>query len=124
MVKGANNFWKFRGLIDGFNESRRQIDSGVEKTTDDSMSAIQFCTTHKGYLPQYSYILRNPEPLGTEKNNVVCSRLGTMLQIVIQKEGEDKKTSEFQKYIGGTTACMNRLSIATKGCGQLTSNYT
>ena len=34
------------------------------------------------------------------------------------------KKSEFQKYIGGTTACMNRLDIATKGCDQLTSNDT
>ena len=34
------------------------------------------------------------------------------------------KASEFQKYLGGTNACMKRLSISTKGCGQLTSNYT
>ena len=30
-VKGTNNFWKICGLIDGFNKSRRQIASGVEK---------------------------------------------------------------------------------------------
>ena len=29
-VKGTDNFWKIRGLVDGFNESRRQIASGVE----------------------------------------------------------------------------------------------
>ena len=34
------------------------------------------------------------------------------------------KTSKFQKYLGGTTACINGLDIATKGCGQLTSNIT
>ena len=34
------------------------------------------------------------------------------------------KTSEIQKYLVGTTSCMNRLSISNKGCGQLTSNYT
>ena len=34
------------------------------------------------------------------------------------------KTSNFQKKMGGTTECMKRLSIATKGCGQLTSNDT
>ena len=57
LVKGTNNFWKFRGIIDGFNESHRQIASGVEKTEDELMSAIQLCTTPEGDLPHYSYIL-------------------------------------------------------------------
>ena len=34
------------------------------------------------------------------------------------------KKSTFQSVLGGTAACMKRLAIATKGCGQLTSNYT
>ena len=34
------------------------------------------------------------------------------------------KTSKFQKFLGGTTVCMNRIAIDTKGCGQLTSNDT
>ena len=29
-----------------------------------------------------------------------------------------------QKYIGGTAVCMKILMMATKGCAQLTSNYT
>ena len=56
--------------------------------------------------------------------NVACSRLGKMLHLEIQKGKEAMKTSKFQKDIGGTTACMKRLAIATKGCGQLTSNDT
>ena len=51
---GSDNFWKVRGIIDGFNESRRQTASGVEKTADESMSAIQFRTTPKEDLPHYS----------------------------------------------------------------------
>ena len=31
LIKGTNNFWKVRGLIDGFNEFLRQIASGVER---------------------------------------------------------------------------------------------
>ena len=31
---------------------------------------------------------------------------------------------KFSKILGGTTACMKRIYIATKGCGQLTSNDT
>ena len=68
--------------------------------------------------------LRKLEPLGTEMKNVACSRLGTMLRLDIQKGKEAMKTSKFQNVLGGTTACMKRLAIATKGCGQLTSNYT
>ena len=56
-------------------------------------------------------------PLGTETKNVACSRLGTMLHVEIQKGKEAMKTSKFQIYIGGTTAYMKRLDIATKGCG-------
>ena len=69
-VKGTNNFWKVCGIIDGFNESCRQISSGVGKMADKLMSAMQFCTITKGDLPHYSYIFRKPEPLGTEMNNV------------------------------------------------------
>ena len=64
-VKGTNNFWKFRGIIDGFSESCRKIVSRVGKTSDESMSDIRFCITPKGYLPHNSYIFRNPEPLRT-----------------------------------------------------------
>ena len=39
-VKGTDNFCKFREFIDEFNESRRQIASGVEKKADESMSYI------------------------------------------------------------------------------------
>ena len=56
--------------------------------------------------------------------NMACSRLGTMLHLEIKKGGEAMKTSKFQNVLVGTTACMKRLVIATKGCGQLTSNNT
>ena len=88
------------------------------------MSAIQFCTTHKGDLPYYFYIFMKPESLGTEMNNVACSWLGTMLHLEIQKGKEAMKTSKFQNVLGGTTVWMKWLAIAAKGCGQMTSNNT
>ena len=60
----------------------------------------------------------------TEINNMVCSRLGTMLHLDIQKGKEAMKTLEFQKDLGGTAACMKKLSITTKWCVQMTSNDT
>ena len=56
--------------------------------------------------------------------NVEFSRLGTMLHLDIQKWKEAMKKLAFQSELGGTAACMKRLAIATKGCGQLTSNDT
>ena len=57
-------------------------------------------------------------------NNLECSRLGKMLHLEIQKGKEAMKKSTFQSELGGSAACMKRLAIATKGCGQLTSNDT
>ena len=56
--------------------------------------------------------------------NVACSRLGKMLHLEIQKGKEAMKKSTFKSVLGGTAACMNRLAIAAKRCGQLTSNDT
>ena len=95
-LKCIYNFCKVRGLIDRFNESRRQIASGVKKTVDESMSSILFHNTPKGYLLHYSYIFKKPDPLGTEMNNADFSRLGSMLHLEIQKREEDMQTSTFK----------------------------
>ena len=47
-----------------------------------------------------------------------------MLLLEIQKVKEAMKTSQFQKYIGGTNVCMNVPAMDTKVCFQLTSNDT
>ena len=57
-------------------------------------------------------------------NNLACYRLGTMLHLEIKKGKEAMKASTFQKDTGGTAACTKRLLMATKRCGQLTSNDT
>ena len=54
----------------------------------------------KGDLPHYSYIYRNPEPLGMEIKNLACSRLGTMLYLEIQKGREATKTAKFKLQNG------------------------
>ena len=50
LVKGTNNFWKVRGIVDGFDKPGIQIASGVEKMADELMSAMRFFTTPKGDL--------------------------------------------------------------------------
>ena len=55
---------------------------------------------------------------------MACSRLGAMLHLDILNWKEAMKKSIFQSELGGTAACMKRLDIDTKGCGQLTSSDT
>ena len=80
-------------LIDYFNKSFRKIEWGSEKTEDELTSAIRFRTTPKCDLPHYLFIFRNPELLGIELKNVVCSRLGTMLYLEIKRGEEAINTS-------------------------------
>ena len=97
LVKIIDNFYKLRGIIDGFNESRKQILFGVVETTDESMSAIRSHITPKGDLPHYSYIVKKPEQLGTEINNVACSSLEIMLYLEIQNWKEAMKVKKFNR---------------------------
>ena len=75
------------------NELRRYIASGIEKMADESITAKIFCTTPKVDLRHYSCIFRKPEPLGKEMKNLVCSRLGKMLNLDTQRGKEAAKMS-------------------------------
>ena len=67
-----------------FNVACLNIAVSYLKFRDDSTSVIQFHTTLKGDLPQFSYILRKPEPLGTEFKTVACSITGALISLEIQ----------------------------------------
>ena len=53
-------------------------------------------------------------------NNGTCYRLNPMLHLDTQKIKQDMKMSIYKKYIGGIVAYMKKLTLDTKGCGQLT----
>lgn len=56
-----------RLLIDGFNANRKQtLAASILKVLDESMSAFRPRTSATSELPNISFILRKPEPLGTE----------------------------------------------------------
>ena len=71
-AKDKQDPWHPVGLIiDGFNENRvKKVAGSVLKVLDESMSAFRPRTTklgsYLGGLPHISFILRKPEPLGTE----------------------------------------------------------
>ena len=66
------------------------------KTVDESMSAIQFCTTPKVDLQHYSYMSSKTKPSEKDMKNVACSSLGTMLHLEIQMGKEAINTCNFQ----------------------------
>ena len=65
-------------LFDGLNEACKNIYASYLKVGDESISEICIWTTAKGNL---SYILRKPEPIGTEFKSVACSITGALLFI-------------------------------------------
>ena len=69
--KETNPWWRVGYLVQGFNQNRQTtVASSRVKTLDESMSAYRPQTRKTGNLPNISYILRKPEPLGTELKTV------------------------------------------------------
>ena len=93
----------------GYKKACSNIAKSYIKVWDESMSAIRFCTTSKGNLPHFSYILNNPEPIGTEFKTVACSITGDLIFL---------ETQQYHLELGATAACTKILMGETKGLGQ------
>ena len=52
-----------------------------------------------GRLPNISYIIRKPEPLGTEYKTICCPITGVMTYMEIQRGKEGMKNMRLQKEI-------------------------
>ena len=64
-AKDEDPWYKFSSAIDDFNDIQRtSITTSRWKVADESMSAWRPRTTALGGLPNISFILRKPEPLG------------------------------------------------------------
>jgi hypothetical protein len=67
-------------MVDGYNKNRHEwVAASVRKVLDESMSAWCPQTTKTGGLPHLSFILRKPEPLGTEFKVIACAVTGMLL---------------------------------------------
>jgi hypothetical protein len=65
-VKDTDPWWEFSSAIDEFNQQRRDlIQPSMWMVEDESMSAWCPRKTKTGGLPNISFIMRKPEPLGT-----------------------------------------------------------
>ncbi len=66
-------------LIEDFNNNRgKMVAASVVKLLDESMSAWRPRKSKTGGLPNISFILQKPEPLGTEFKCMACSETGIM----------------------------------------------
>ena len=74
------------------------------------MSADSPQTTPTGGLHNVSFILQKPENLGTESKPSVCSKLGVMTYLEIQRGKEGMKCMSYHKDLGGTAGCCKRVS--------------
>ena len=117
--KRGDPWWKMMGLEKGFNENRKRlVAASAIKTLDELMSAIRPRTKATGDLPHLSFILRKPEPLGTEFKCVACAETGVLLFVEVQRGKRGMLESKFQKEFGATSACTLRLVQGTKNTGQ------
>jgi hypothetical protein len=64
-------------MVNGYNKNRHDWMAGsIRKVLDETMSAWCPQTTPTGGLPHLSFILRKPEPLGTEFKTIACTVTG------------------------------------------------
>lgn len=108
----AGDPWaRVRGAIDGFNERRRDIfRMPCIIIMDETMSAWAPQSSKTGGLPHLSFIIRKPEPLGTEFKTTADGATGCMTAMEIQ-EGRDRMRDKAHRdgHTKQTTACIMRL---------------
>ena len=106
-------------FVEAYNKKRREtVAASRALTIDESMTAWKPRTSKTGGLPNISYIMRKPEPLGIEWKVTCCTVTGIILKLEIMRGKEGMKNSKYQSEYGATTACVVRHVEATTGCGR------
>ena len=75
-------------------------------------------TTKTKNLPILSYVIRKPEPLGTEFKNIVDGVTYIMMWLELQDGKERMRKKEYSSELGGTAACVLRGVKSTESCQQ------
>ncbi len=85
-LKRDYDWWRVGGIIRDFNENQRKFVAAHQwKVLDELMSAFQPRTRKTGNLPNISFIIRKPKPLGTEFKCAGCPETGMMLGLEVQE---------------------------------------
>ena len=86
MEKESDPWWAFSSAVKDFNNIRKEnATASWIKAMDESMSAWRPRTTKNGGLPNISYAIRKPEPLGTEFKSACDPATGVLTHLEIQR---------------------------------------
>jgi hypothetical protein len=107
-------WWQFGSAVENFNQiQKNNVLSSEKRVLDETMSAFRPRTTRLGGLPNISYILWKPEPLGTKFKTSVCPKLNVMTYMELCEGKDNMKSRLFHTKLGGTTACAVHMSQGT-----------
>jgi hypothetical protein len=116
--KETDPWYQFSSVIDEFNTiCQSEVVSSQWISIDETMSAWKPLKTALGGLPNISFIVRKPEPLGKNLNYYVgtefkttgCPITGIIRSMEIQRGKEGMKSQKFNKEIRATSGCTLRL---------------
>ena len=94
-------------LVEDFNTNRAEkIAASVYKVVDELISAWRPQSTPKGGLPHLSFIMRKPEPLGTEFKSLVCSITGKITIVCVVSFLPFQKLNHGINFICRNHACI------------------
>ena len=111
--KDTDPWWRFIGGVEQFNMNcLKYIVSSNRLAMDELMMAWRPRKTKTGGLPNITFILRKPEPLGTEYKCSTCSSCNVMLYMEIQRGKEEMKKQKYNRDLGATAGCTLRLAEA------------
>ena len=83
-LQGKDDWWMILGGVNGLNENRKTtVNAPNIKVMDETMSAFCPQTTKTGNLPHLSWILRKPEPLGTEFKTLAAVYISESKQVFV-----------------------------------------
>ena len=86
MEKDSDLWYCFSSLMNEFNNIQNNlVQSSYAKVLDELMSALHPRTLKNGFLPNISYIIRKPKPLGTEFKTVCYPSTGIIIRLEIQR---------------------------------------
>ncbi len=98
--------------VKGYNDARlREVKPGSCVTPDETMLEWKGKSGFGG-LPHQSYIVRKPEPLGTEGKTLCEGTFGICIHFEVQKGKIRMARKRFVNTYGATTACTLRLCAA------------
>jgi hypothetical protein len=97
-------WWPFSSVVEGFNKVRREkITAWLCDIFDEAMSVFRPRSTATSKLPNISFILRKPKPLGSEFKYIACPVVGTMKCLEIHRGAKPMQNAKYSKEHGCTS---------------------